>query len=99
MKKFLLISFLISLVVAGYLYYGYTTKVTRCDLPAGELKWSNVKPKNAKMCLPAAFKDTDNNILGAYRIDGKIVGKSKRNLSKISLTGDSFIVTNICISY
>lgn len=94
MKKFLLISFLVSLVAVGYLYYGYTTKVTRYDLPAGELKWSNVKPKGAKMCLPAAFKDANNNILGAYRMSGKIYGKSKRNLSKVSLTGDSFIVTN-----
>lgn len=31
-------------------------KVTRYDLPEGELKWSYVKPENAKMCLPAAVQ-------------------------------------------
>ena len=93
MKKLLIILLLLSLALAGYVYYGYRTKVTRYDLPNGELKWSNVKPENAKMCLPAAFTDTNNHIIGAYRIDGKTYGSNGSRMGKVSLKNDSFVVT------
>ena len=94
MKKFLVAILLICIALAGYAYYGYRTKVTRYDLPKGELKWSNVRPKGAKMCLPAAFTNTENKILGAYRIDGKTRGYNSKRMSKVSLRDNSFIVTN-----
>lgn len=95
MKKFLLIMFLLCVTLAGYTYYGYRTKVTRYELPKGELKWSNVKPKGAKMCLPAAFTTAENTILGAYRIDSKTRGHNSKRMSKVSLRDNSFIVTHI----
>lgn len=95
MMKRLLLIFLFSLLsLACYLYYGYHTKVTRYDLPPGELKWGNVRPRMAKMCLPAAFTDTEDKILGAYRIDGKTCGANHRKMRKVSLRDDSFIITN-----
>ena len=45
--------------------YAQGVKVTRYDLPEGELKWSYEKPKDAKMCVPAAFTDTNGKIIGA----------------------------------
>ena len=47
--------------------YAQGVKVTRIDLPEGELKWSYERPKDAKMCVPAAFTDTNGKIIGAYR--------------------------------
>ena len=93
MKRFLLILLAI-FALLGYCYYGYQTKVTRYELPNGELKWSTTKPQGAKMCIPAAFTDTKGSVLGAYRIDGKTVGSEAKRMRKISLRDDSFIITN-----
>ena len=46
-------------------------KMTRYDLPEGDLKCSYVKPENAKMCLPAAFTEMNVEIKGSYRYEGK----------------------------
>jgi hypothetical protein len=67
-------------------------RVTRFELPQGELKWSNSRPENAKMCIPAAFTDVDGRITGAYRINGKSYYDNNRR--KVSLRGESFIITN-----
>ena len=47
------------LFCAGFVYLYFEKKVTKIELPEGELKWSYVKPKNAKMCIPAAFTEKD----------------------------------------
>ena len=54
-----------------------TERVTRFELPKGELKWTKTRPKNAKMCIPAAFTEVDGDIVGSYRIDGKTYQRSK----------------------
>ena len=72
-------------------YLHIKKKVTRFNLPKGELKWSNKRPQNAKMCLPAAFTETDGEILGAYRINGKTYESSKAMRMKVSLKGDIFL--------
>lgn len=68
-------------------------KVTRIDLPEGELKWSNVRPKDAKMCVPAAFTDTDGKVVGAYRYKGKTYQREKYKM-KVSLKGDIFYISS-----
>ena len=72
-------------------------KVTRYDLPEGELKWSYVKPENAKMCLPAAFTGLDGKIMGSYRYDGKNY-QSNRYYRKVSLKGDKFYISRNWLS-
>ena len=93
MRKFLFILALLFALVA-YGYYGYQTKVTRFDLPEGELKWSNERPSNAKMCLPAAFTDTKGCVMGTYRINGKTLGSHNKRMRTVSLRDDTFIITN-----
>ena len=72
-------------------------KVTRFDLPEGDLKWSCVKPENAKMCLPAAFTGLDGKIMGSYRYDGKNY-QSNRYYRKVSLKGDKFYISRNWLS-
>ena len=72
-------------------------KVTRYDLPEGELKWSYIKPENAKMCLPAAFTGLDGKIMGSYRYDGKNY-QSNRYYRKVSLKGDKFYISRNWLS-
>ena len=67
MKRLLIFSCLMIIVFACW---KINQKVTRYDLPEGELKWSYIKPENAKMCLPAAFTGVDGKIMGSYRYDG-----------------------------
>ena len=93
MKKFLLLLLAISALLS-YCFYGYQTKVTRYELPKGELKWSTTKPQRAQMCIPAAFTDTDGHILGSYRMDGKTYGSDAKRMRKVSLRDDTFIITN-----
>lgn len=50
MKKILII-FVICCLTCFTLYH-IGNKVTRFDYPEGDLRWSYVKPENAKMCLP-----------------------------------------------
>ena len=72
-------------------------KVTRFDLPEGELKWSYIKPENARMCLPAAFTGLDGKIMGSYRYDGKNY-QSNRYYRKVSLKGDKFYISRNWLS-
>ena len=80
-------------IVAGLGFRHVEKKVTRFDLPEGELKWSAVRPKRAKMCIPAAFTDTDGNISGLYRYDGKNHRNGKALNMKVSLKGDLFYIS------
>ena len=82
-------------IVAGLAYLYIEKKVTRFDLPEGELKWSLVRPKKAKMCIPAAFTDTDGNISGSYRHDGNIFRNGKALNMRVSLKGDLFYISNL----
>ena len=67
-------------------------RVTRFELPKGELKWTKTRPKNAKMCIPAAFTEVDGDIVGSYRIDGKTYQRSRMRM-KVSLKGDIFYIS------
>ena len=93
MKRFLLILCLVSLCL-GIVYLHFEKKVTRFDLPKGELKWSNKRPQNAKMCIPAAFTDEQGQILGAYKINGKTYEANKTMVMKVSLKGDLFFISS-----
>ena len=92
MKRFLLLLCLGSLCL-GIVYLHFEKKVTRFDLPKGELKWSNKRPQNAKMCVPAAFTDEQGQILGAYRINGKTYEANKTMIMRVSLKGDMFFIS------
>lgn len=93
MKRTLIILSLLCLGVGLVLAYFHTEKkVTRFELPQGELKWSDVKPENARMCIPAAFTDVDGKIYGSYRIGGKTHQDNKMRL-KVSLKGDTFFIS------
>ena len=76
----------------GLIYY-MQKKVTRFDLPKGELKWSPIKPVNAKMCIPAAFTNEDGKISGAYRYDSKNYQNGKALNMRVSLKGDMFYIS------
>ena len=91
MKKIIPIIGLIILALSTYLYF--KNGVTRFDLPKGELKWSNKRPQNAKMCVPAAFTDEQGEILGAYRINGKTYEANKTMVMRVSLKGDMFFIS------
>ena len=67
--------------------YSQGVKVTRIDLPEGELKWSYERPEDAKMCVPAAFTTKDGKIAGAYRYKGKTYQKEVYKM-KVSLKGE-----------
>ena len=93
MKRFLLLLCLVSICL-GIVYIHFEKKVTRFDLPKGELKWSNKRPQNAKMCVPAAFTDEQGQILGAYRINGKSYEANKTMRMRVSLKGDMFFISS-----
>ena len=69
-----------------------TERVTRFELPKGELKWTKTRPKKAKMCIPAAFSESNGDIVGSYRIDGKTYQRSRMRM-KVSLDGDIFYIS------
>ena len=94
MKRLLIFSCLMIIVFACW---KINQKVTRYDLPEGELKWSYIKPENAKMCLPAAFTGLDGEIMGSYRYDGKNY-QSNRYYRKVSLKGDKFYISRNWLS-
>lgn len=94
MKRLLIFSCLMIIVFACW---KINQKVTRYDLPEGELKWSYIKPENAKMCLPAAFTGVDGEIMGSYRYDGKNY-QSNRYYRKVSLKGDKFYISRNWLS-
>ena len=96
MKRFLRtlsIAFFILCLCLGIVYIHFEKKVTRFDLPKDELKWSNKRPQNAKMCIPAAFTDEQGQILGAYRINGKSYEANKTMRMRVSLKGDMFFIS------
>ena len=98
MKQVILALSLVFLGAAVILTQHIEKKVTRFELPLGELKWSNVKPKNAKMCIPAAFTSKNGKISGSYRKDGKTSQNGKTLKMKVSLKGDTFYISNKWLS-
>ena len=87
MKKILLIA-IVSLI--GFCIYKMYTDITIIHLPEGELKWSNVRPENAKLCVPAAFSSKTNKVEGVHIIDGK--SSKMDNKYKVSLIKDTFVI-------
>lgn len=87
MKKILLI---IGVLFIYFCIYKMYTKVTIINLPKGELRWSNIKPKSAKLCIPAAFSSISNDIVGIYKINGVSYGQNKQY--KISILDDTFVI-------
>lgn len=85
--------FFILCICLGIVYLHIEKKVTRIELPKGELKWSNTRPQNAKMCIPAAFTDEQGQILGSYRINGKTYEANKTMVMRVSLKGDMFFIS------
>lgn len=84
---------LIILTAIGFICWHTSNRVTRFDLPDGELRWSHVKPANAKMCIPAAFTNEDGKIAGSYRYDGKNYQNGKALNMRVSLKGDMFYIS------
>ena len=90
MKKILLILGLICSVVT---YIHIDNKVTRYELPSGEIKWTLTRPKDAKVCIPAAFTGEDGKISGSYRYNGKTYQNGKALNMRVSLKDESFYIT------
>lgn len=90
MKRILLITLFI---LSIFIYHYIDEKVTRLDLPKGEIMWSVVKPKNAKMCIPAAFTGKDGKISGSYRCDGKTYQNGQALNMRVSLKDESFYIS------
>ena len=90
MKRILLILGLICSVVT---YIHINNKVTRYELPSGEIKWTHTRPKDAKMCIPAAFTGEDGKISGSYRYDGKTYQNGKALNMRVSLKDESFYIS------
>ena len=90
MKRFLLLLCLGPLCL-GIVYLHFEKKVTRFDLPKGELKWSKTKPVDAKLCVPAAFSTAKNYVVGSHKINGKSYGKSRAYCTKVSLIDGTFV--------
>ncbi len=90
MKRVLFVLILICSVLA---YLHIAKKVTRFELPHGELKWTQNRPKDAKMCIPAAFTGEDGAISGSYRYDGKTYQNGKALNMRVSLKDESFYIS------
>ena len=73
-------------------YSQISKHVTRYDLPEGELRWTTIRPKDAKMCIPAAFTTEDGKVAGAYRLGGKTHQKEVYKM-KVSLKGNIFYIS------
>ena len=91
MKRIILI---LTLLCVGFtMAYSQISKhVTRYDLPKGELRWTTIRPKDAKMCIPAAFTTEDGKVAGAYRLGGKTHQKEVYKM-KVSLKGNIFYIS------
>lgn len=90
MKKILII---IALFLGIFLSFTFcckqiNTRVTKYDLPKGNLKWSSVYPTNAKACFAAAFTNPLGNIEGSYICNGQSVDAN--NKLKVSLINNTF---------
>ena len=90
MKRILLILGLICSIVT---YIHIDNKVTRYELPSGEIKLTHTRPKDAKMCIPAAFTGEDGKISGSYRCDGKTYQNGKALNMRVSLKDESFYIS------
>ena len=90
MKRILLILGLICSIVT---YIHIDNKVTRYELPSGEIKWTHTRPKDAKMCIPAAFTGEDGKISGSYRCDGKTYQNGQALNMRVSLKDESFYIS------
>lgn len=93
-KRLLIFS---SLIIIVFTCWKINQKVTRFELPEGELKWSYIKPENAKMCLPAAFTEVNGKIRGSYRYDGKSYQRNNY-YRKVSLKDDMFFISRNWLS-
>ena len=78
------------LLLLIYLFTLQVSPIIIMDLPEGELAWSTERPKDAKMCIPAAFTDLDGNVEGEYRLNGKIFNPNKR--LKVSISNGTFYI-------
>ena len=95
MKRWLTLLGLVVILLTAILLCGHITeRVTRFDLPEGELKWSNQRPDDARMCIPAAFTDASGEVMGLYRIDGKTYKSQCPRRLKVSLKDDIFYISN-----
>ena len=79
-------------------YHFVEKKVTRIELPKGELKWTNVRPMDAKMCIPAAFTDKSGRVSGLYRYNGKTYRNGRVMNLRVSLKGESFYISRNWLS-
>ena len=70
--------------------------VTVYMVPEGRLYWTNVRPEDAKLCLPAAFTDTEGNVEGAYIIDGE--SYNSNNKWKVSISDNTFYISKDWVS-
>lgn len=82
----------------GFAYQYIEKKVTKIELPGGELKWTNLRPIDAKMCIPAAFTDESGRISGSYRFQGKTYQNGKSLNMRVSLKGESFYISKNWLS-
>lgn len=74
-----------------------TERVTRFDLPKGELKWTKTRPTNTRLCIPAAFSEADGGVVGSYRIDGQTYQRSRMRM-KVSLKDEIFYISRTWMS-
>ena len=94
MKRFLSflgITCIVLCIGAGATYLHLEKRVTRFELPEGDLKWTKSRPENARMCIPAAFTYENGKIGGSYRIKGKSYQNNKQR--KVSLRGNTFDIS------
>lgn len=59
-------------------------------LPEGELHWTDSRPEDALMCVPAAYSDTDGSIVGQYIKDGRKYNKVKSSTGRTSIKDNMF---------
>lgn len=95
MKKILIILgiFVSFFVGFSFLCKQINERVTKYELPQGNIKWSTTYPKNAKACFAAAFTDSLGNVEGSYILNGK--SKNGNNKLKISLNNNTFSISNV----
>lgn len=80
------------LIAAVAVYVATSSPVRRINLPEGKLSWSNERPENAKLCVPAAFTDAEGKIVGEYILNGQIFGAGNRPVLKVSVCDDIFYI-------
>ena len=95
MKKILLI---LGLICSFVTYIHIDNKVTRYELPSGEIKWTHTRPKDAKMCIPAAFTGEDGKTSGSYRYNGKTYQHGNALNMRVSLKDESFYISKNWVS-